>query len=346
MTVPNIMVVEDEAIIATDLRRMLEGLNYRVAATAGDGAEAIALAHRHRPDLVLMDIRLDNDMDGVEVAEHLRDMLRTPVVYLTAHTDEATLSRAKATGPHGFLVKPVMERELRVTVEVALARAAMDRQVAAHEQWLSTVVASVAEGIVVTDRNGDVGWLNRAAERLVGRPLKEAEGRPLEEVLQFCDEHQFPVFQNLLLDVMVAGVKREWTGGIWLQPVTGARLPVEFTAAPLRKDGGLTSGMVLVLRDVTARQQLETEREKLIRSLREALDQVQTLSGLLPICSYCKRIRKDNGYWEEVERYISDRSAVRFSHGICPDCLRRDYPEIADEIITSVEEDERKRDGK
>lgn len=91
-------------------------------------------------------------------------------------------------------------------------------------------------------------------------------------------------------------------------------------------------GKSLVLRDITEKKKAEAEREKLIRDLQEALNQVKTLSGLLPICSHCKKIRDDKGYWSEVETYIHSHSDVDFSHGICPECLKKYYPEIADRM--------------
>jgi DNA-binding NtrC family response regulator len=81
------------------------------------------------------------------------------------------------------------------------------------------------------------------------------------------------------------------------------------------------------------------ERNRLNRKLQEALDNVRTLSGLLPICSYCKKIKDDKGYWEQVETYLSQRSEVYFTHGMCPDCLRKIYPDMADEILQEVEDE-------
>ena len=93
---------------------------------------------------------------------------------------------------------------------------------------------------------------------------------------------------------------------------------------------GRTTGRLLVIRDISERRTLEMEREKLIRDLQEALADVQTLSGLLPICSSCKKIRDDQGYWRTVEKFISDRSGAQFSHGLCDDCLRKLYPALAE----------------
>ena len=93
---------------------------------------------------------------------------------------------------------------------------------------------------------------------------------------------------------------------------------------------GRATGRLLVIRDISERHRLEMEREELIRELQEALADVKTLSGLLPICASCKKIRDDQGYWRTVEKFISDRSGAQFSHGMCDDCLRKLYPDLAE----------------
>lgn len=90
--------------------------------------------------------------------------------------------------------------------------------------------------------------------------------------------------------------------------------------------------VLAVIRDITERKEKEAERERLIVQLREALSQVKTLSGLIPICASCKKIRDDKGYWEQLERYIMDHSDANFSHGICPDCMKELYPDFYEEI--------------
>ncbi|MDQ3814147.1 MAG: response regulator, partial [Armatimonadota bacterium] len=116
-----ILVVDDESIIAMDLRQKLTRLGYDVPATASSAEEALEKVAELRPDLVLMDIRLEGSaMDGVEAAERIRDQFGTPVVFLTAFADDETLQRAKLTGPYGYLVKPFTESELRIEVEIAI----------------------------------------------------------------------------------------------------------------------------------------------------------------------------------------------------------------------------------
>jgi len=108
----------------------------------------------------------------------------------------------------------------------------------------------------------------------------------------------------------------------------GETRDVIFEKAVFTDIKGNIKGLIGIIIDITERRQMEEEREKLIIELQEALAEVKTLNGLLPICASCKKIRNDKGYWEKMEKYISDRSPVRFSHGICPDCARKLYPEI------------------
>ena len=105
-------------------------------------------------------------------------------------------------------------------------------------------------------------------------------------------------------------------------------IPVEENIVLLFDNAGNRIGAVGTSRDITERRRIENERERLIAELQKALVQVKTLSGFIPICSSCKKVRNDSGYWEQVEAYISTRSEAEFSHSICPDCARKLYPEI------------------
>jgi len=124
------MVVEDEGIVAKSIYAMLKSLGYAVAAGASSGEEAIKKTAETHPDLVLMDIVLEGDIDGVEAAEQIRARFDIPVVYLTAHADENTLKRAKITEPYGYILKPFSERELHAAVETALYKYMMERKLA------------------------------------------------------------------------------------------------------------------------------------------------------------------------------------------------------------------------
>lgn len=192
-----ILVVEDEGVVAMEIRGELDALGF-AADTCDTGEEALEKIGLSMPDLVVMDIRLKGKMDGIATAERIREKHGIPVIFLTAHTDDDTTERAKATAPYGYIVKPFAMKDLQRAIEIALCR---------HE--------------------------------------------------------------------------------------------------------------------------IEKEKELLAKELQDALAKVKLLSGLLPICAYCKRIRDDQGYWKQLESYISDHSEALFSHGICPACVVKVREDLA-----------------
>ncbi|MEI7673249.1 MAG: response regulator [Deltaproteobacteria bacterium] len=154
-----LMIVEDEAIVSADIAIRLDELGYEVVGTAAAGEEAIALAERVHPDLVLMDIHLQDAMDGILAAKELRKRLGVPVVFLTAYSEGATIQRAKLAEPLGFILKPFEDRELEVVIEMALYKCKVE---AAMRQQTEELLA----------RNDE---LNRFTRLAVGRELRMIE---------------------------------------------------------------------------------------------------------------------------------------------------------------------------
>jgi CheY-like chemotaxis protein len=124
-TEPRALIVEDEALIAEELRERLSRLGITVIATVSSGEEGVEIATKEQPDLVLMDIRLSGAKDGVQAAKEILQQVDIPIVYLTAHSDRLTVERAKSTEHDGFILKPFLRSELQSTIEVALQRHAM-----------------------------------------------------------------------------------------------------------------------------------------------------------------------------------------------------------------------------
>jgi hypothetical protein len=122
---------------------------------------------------------------------------------------------------------------------------------------------------------------------------------------------------------------KEWRGEFHNKKKNGELYWESASISPIRDLAGRITHYVAVKEDITARKQTEAERDKLIQELQEALASVKSLSGLLPICASCKKIRDDKGYWSQVESYISQHSEATFTHGICPDCIKKLYPDLA-----------------
>jgi PAS domain S-box-containing protein len=164
MEKPSILVVEDDPVISMVVGNRLNRLGYHVSAVVPTGEEAISHVQHSIPDLVLMDIKLEGQMDGIETASRLRSDLNIPIVYVTAYTDETLLQRAKITEPFGYLVKPYGERELRTTIEMALYRNKMEQQLKESEERYKTLAENSLTGIFVLQDNRGVYVNGRLAE--------------------------------------------------------------------------------------------------------------------------------------------------------------------------------------
>jgi PAS domain S-box-containing protein len=177
------------------------------------------------------------------------------------------------------------------------------------------LVESMADGVLVLDARDRVVDVNPAARALVGE-AEEIIGRRLGEV-------PGP------LGAAIAGLREQAVDHVEMSLPRDHGRYIDVHLSPLLDRDGSTTGKVLVIHDLSERRRMELEREKLITELQTALGDIKTLRGLLPICSSCKKIRDDKGSWGGLERYIMDHSDAQFSHGICPDCMRKLYPELA-----------------
>ncbi len=142
-----ILIVEDEVIIAMNIRNLLENLGYLVCGIASFAEEAVKLAVEKYPDLILIDIILDGDIDGIDAVNEIRQNRNIPIIYMTAHSDENTLARAKATEPHGYILKPVNFNELRSTIEIVLHKHEMEEKLKKSEEMWQFAIEGSGDGV-------------------------------------------------------------------------------------------------------------------------------------------------------------------------------------------------------
>src|SRR5262249_48287859 len=154
--VAKVLVVEDEIIVAKDIQDRLRRLGYIVPAIVSSGEEAIKKASETLPDLVLMDIVLRGEIDGIEAARQIRDCFNIPIVYVTQHADESTLNRTKTTEPYGYIIKPFEELELRTTIEMALYKHEMEKRLKESQQWFAAILRCIGDAVIATDIAGSV----------------------------------------------------------------------------------------------------------------------------------------------------------------------------------------------
>jgi len=130
-----ILVTEDESIVAMDLKQRLEALGFEVIATVSTGAKAISQVESNLPDLILMDIQIKGNIDGIETAAKIQERFNIPIIFLTANSDTATIERAKTAGPLAYLLKPFEDRELKASIEIALSRNKLECELKEQKEW-------------------------------------------------------------------------------------------------------------------------------------------------------------------------------------------------------------------
>jgi PAS domain S-box-containing protein len=276
------MIVEDEAIIALDIKRRLIQAGFAVTGRAQSGEQALREIERDRPDIVLMDIRLKGDMDGVQTAEIIRNRYGLPVIYLTSNSDHATVDRALATEPFGYLMKPLIDASLRVTLTVALRKHRMECEIQNSRRLLSAILHGVPEGVLVADPLGKVLFLNRTAEEMTGWRLHEAAGKSLIEVAPILDHEGQIVSPRLLHKVGAAGTSIRIPRGSTLLMRDGKRVDItgQLSVATVGSDN---VGLFVTLQDVSSHkredQRLRQEQQMLIAG-ELAQDVARELFGL------------------------------------------------------------------
>lgn len=197
MSSSKILVVEDDIVSSMDLRKRLKRLGYNVCGTLTKGEDVITQFESLSPDIILMDIQLEGEIDGIDTALKLQESYDIPVIFLTSIVDDSTFERAKISQPFGYIIKPTLDRELQINIEIALYKS-----------------------------------------------------------------------------------------------------------------------------------KIEKEKKELIIQLTEQNNKIKELSGLIPICANCKKIRDDGGYWHQVEEYIRQHTQAEFTHSLCPTCMKQLYPEF------------------
>jgi PAS domain S-box-containing protein len=257
-----ILIVEDENIVAFNIQNRLEGLGYTVTAVISSGEVALQNVAETCPDLVLMDIKLKGPIDGIQAAEQIRKEFQIPVVYLTAYTDEETLNRAKLTEPYGYILKPFEARDLGTTIEMALYKHMIERQLREREQWLATTLKSIGDAVITTDSQGLVTFMNPVAEALTRWKQEEVLGNELNQVFHAIDEKTRVVIENPVKLVLEEGATVGLDNHTLLIAKDGSEIPINDSAAPIKNEAGNILGAVLVFHDVTEQQRVKALLEK------------------------------------------------------------------------------------
>lgn len=260
------------------MEKRLERMGYRVLGLVGTAAETVCAAEKLRPDLILMDIWLGQGMDGVEAAGQIRDRCQLPVVYLTAHSDDATVQRAMTTAPFGYLIKPYDDKELHAAIEIGLCRHKMEQRLHENQQWLGAMLAGISNGVIATDARGRVRFLNSVAEKLLGGTNQEALTQDLGAVFRVLHSDSGEQVASLAREAMAQQAKRILADHSVLLTRQGQHIPIDSSAAPILDLEGKVAGAMLVFRDATERRRMEGQNELQCRELEADNSRLQILA--------------------------------------------------------------------
>lgn len=269
-----ILLVEDEKIVARDIQNILTKQDYSVVDIVSSGDEAIQKARKYTPDIVLMDIKLNGNIDGIESARQIRNRFNIPVIFLTAYADESTLQRAKLSEPYGYILKPFSNRDLYTSIEMALYKHSMEKKLQESERWYATLLNSIGEAVITTDTDGVITFINPVAEKITMLPPKEIIGKPFHDVLKIVLSESDSSFIDPLANDFCN------TNDALLVSTSGTKIPITFTKTFLKDENNNILGAVLAFQDITERKRAEyelaAEKERLSVTLRSIADAVIT----------------------------------------------------------------------
>jgi two-component system cell cycle sensor histidine kinase/response regulator CckA len=253
-----VMVVEDEPLVSADLVESLETMGYEVTAVAVSAADCVRAAEHRQPDLVLMDIALQGDLDGIGAAQLLRERFDIPIVFLSGYADDRTVRRAKLAGALGYLLKPYRWSELKSAVEVALFRHQLECQMRERERWLSATLHAIGDAAIAVDSAGKVTFMNTAAEALIQVSEATARGQPLGSLVELLNENTREPVADPLLAALESGRVEKLPHNTALS-AAGRELPVAYTVAAVSDGQGKVAGAVAVIKDLTEQRQAQQQ---------------------------------------------------------------------------------------
>ncbi|MGE5351364.1 MAG: PAS domain S-box protein [Acidobacteriota bacterium] len=253
----NVLIVEDERIVSLDLKNRVTQLGYNVAGIVSTGEDAILQAEKLLPDIILMDIMLMGQIDGIHASEVIYGRHHIPVIFITAFSDEKTFSRAVTTEPFGYLVKPFDTRDLKNAIEIALYKSKADRKVRESERLLNVTLNNITEGIIALDQDGKIKLMNKCAVELTGYRVEEALGKEIGEIFRVSDE----ISNDYLVSELYKKEKPElgkYLKNKYLISKSGKRILIEESTSLIDDIHNNIIGSVVAFKNITERKEVES----------------------------------------------------------------------------------------
>lgn len=329
--VQSVLVVDDQPANLKVLLEILKKHDFQVY-LADSGERALSTLANIEPDLILLDVMMPG-LNGFQTCKEIKtnpEWAGIPIIFITALEDMENKLQGFDVGGVDYITKPFQHAEVMARIKVHVALRQKERELADAQQRLSDIVEFLPDSTLAIDLDGKVIIWNRAAAEYTGIRADAILGKGnFEHGIPFYGK-RCPTLANLLLQPDKETAEKydhliEKNGTLIAEeafcPAIGkSGAYISAVASKLYDAKGNVRGAIQTMRDQTARKMLEQEREELIRELQTALKEVKTLSGMLPICAHCKKVRDDEGYWNQIENYLQEHTGARFSHGICTEC--------------------------
>ncbi|HMK54978.1 MAG TPA: PAS domain S-box protein [Methanobacteriaceae archaeon] len=267
MSATKILVVEDEGLTAMELQRKLKYWGYEVPTFAFSSKEAVQKAEKIKPDLVLMDIVLKGEGDGIDAAREIKNRFDIPIIYLTAYGDEKTRDRAKETKPEAYLLKPFEENELHLKIEEALYQHKIEKMLIESGEWLDRKLKNT--GVIVAGSNGMVRFMNELAAKLTNFSVDQGLKRQLSEIFPITQLKTAEKSEDYLQSI-VDDNSTELTNKTTLKKQDNQEIHIQYNLTPIKNDEGELVGVNLIFEDVSKELKKEEalfEREKYFRGV-------------------------------------------------------------------------------
>ncbi len=256
-----ILIVEDESIVAMELKDRLQTLGYHITDICATGEQAVTVAGELHPDLILMDIIIKGKLDGIETAAAIRKVRDIPILFLTAHSDQKTLERAMNESPYGYILKPFKKKELQISIDIALQRHRDEIKIRKNEAWLQAILRSIEDGVITTDKNGIITFVNHTAALYTGIPEQKAMGRNFSSIVKLITRTRVPI-KTGIKQIATLELSAHQLHQAVLVSSDNTEYEIEGSTAPIRNKQEGFEGIVFVFHDIT-----ENNRLKKVESL-------------------------------------------------------------------------------
>ena len=336
-----VLIVEDEFILSMDMANSLEVMGYEVMNAVPSGEEAIEVVERIAPDLILMDVELAGELDGIQAAEKINKHHNIPIIYISGHTDELTLSRAKITGPYGYVKKSFNYDELHTTIDMAIYKNKMQRKVIENEELLNATLENIEDAVINVDNAGHIMYMNKAAADLMKISKRNINKVQIDRIgLQWLKMDGTELIHPYKTNRKKRFAKAEYS---LINQAAGSVVPIECSINVLHDLKRNAKGYVYLIRNIADRKKIERIQSQLASIVESSQDAIISIDVNGIIRSWNSGARKILGYsFDEVE----GQNVSMFNPPNIPNELPEKIEKLkAGQTVTHYESVRQRKDG-